>query len=787
MTALNRKLFRDLYHLRGQAVAVSLVIACGVATFIMSFATMESLRWTQETYYQRYRFAQVFAPLKRAPDAVERRIAEIPGVAQVETRVVADVTVDVEGFREPVTGRLISLPEQPAAGLNQLYLRRGRFAASERSDEALVSEAFAVAHNLQPGDAVRAVINGRRQRLTLVGVVLSPEYVMQIRGGDFLPDTKRFGVFWMEREALANAFNMDGAFNDVALTLTEGSAERRVIDRLDVLLRPYGGIGAYGRGDQLSNKYVTDELRQLRGMGMIVPSIFLAVATFLFNVVLSRLVSTQREQIAALKAFGYTRHEIAWHYLKLALVIAAVGEVLGAIVGTWMGRHVTEMYTIFYRFPVFTFQLHAGVVLWATLLTGGAAVLGALVAVRRAGRLPPAEAMRPTPPAVYRRTIVERAGLGWLLSPASRMILRNLERRPWKAGISVLGIALAAAVLVLGSFMEDALDYLIEFQFVKSQRQDVTVAFVEPASPQALYELQRLPGVRRCEPFRSLPTRLRSGNISRRIGIMGLPKGGELFRLLDVHERPASIPREGLFLSEKLAEILGVRLGDSVTVEVLEGRQPVHEATVTGLVSDFGGLNAYMDLEAIHRLMQEGEILSGAFFTVDGNRLDELYATLKETPRVSSVSIKQASLQSFRDTIAENLLRMRTFNVLFASVIAFGVVYNSARISLSERSRELATLRVVGFTRLEISGILLGELAVLTLAAIPCGLAIGYAFAAISTLALNTEMYRIPLVVDRSTFGFAAVVVLAAALFSALVVRRRLDHLDLIAVLKTKE
>jgi putative ABC transport system permease protein len=787
MTALNRKLLRDLYHLRGQAFAVSLVIACGVATFIMSFNTMESLRWTQETYYQRYRFAQVFAPLKRAPDAVERRIAEIPGVAQVETRVVANVTVDVEGFREPVMGRLISLPQQPAGGLNQLYLRRGRFAASGRSDEALVSEAFAVAHDLQPGDRVRAVINGRQQRLTLVGVVLSPEYVMQIRGGDFLPDTKRFGVFWMEREALANAYNMDGAFNDVALKLADTSAETAVIDRLDEVLRPYGGIGAYGRGDQLSNKYVTDELRQLRGMGMIVPSIFLAVATILFNVVLSRLVSTQREQIAALKAFGYTRREIAWHYLKLALVIATVGMVLGAIAGTWMGRNLTEMYTSFYRFPVFKFQLHAGVVVWAALLTGGAAVVGVLGAVRRAGRLPPAEAMRPAPPAVYRRTIVERAGLGWLLSPASRMILRNLERRPWKAGISILGIALAAAVLVLGSFMEDALDYLIEFQFAKSQRQDVTVAFVEPASPQAFYELRRLPGVRQCEQFRSIPTRLRSANVSRRVGIMGLPSDGKLFRLLDIHERPASIPREGLLLSEKLAEILDVRLGDSVTVEVLEGRQPVHEATVAGLVSDFGGLNAYMDLEAIHRLMQEGEILSGAFLTVDANRLNELYATLKETPRVSSVSIKQASLQSFRDTIAENLLRMRTFNVLFASVIAFGVVYNSARISLAERSRELATLRVVGFTRLEISGILLGELAVLTLAAIPCGLAIGYAFAAIATLALDTEMYRIPLVVDRSTFGFAAVVVLAAALFSALVVRRRLDHLDLIAVLKTKE
>ncbi len=787
MKALNRKLLRDLYHLRGQALAVGLVIACGIATFVMSFSTMESLRHTQASYYATYRFAHVFAQLKRAPEGLAPRLAAIPGVGQLQTRVVADVTVDVAGFAEPVTGRLISLPEPNTANLNDLYLRHGRLVEPGRDDEAVVSEAFAVAHDLRPGDTVRVVINGRQQRLRLVGVVLSPEYVMQIRAGDFLPDTKRFGVFWMDREALASAFNMEGAFNDVSLTLTRSASEAEVIDRLDQWLRPYGGVGAFGRGDQMSNRYVTDEIRQLRAMGLIVPGIFLAVAVFLFNVVLSRQVSTQREQIAALKAFGYSKREIAWHYLKLVLVIAVFGVVCGASVGAWMGRDLTEMYTTFYRFPKFTFQLDPGVVLSAFLLTCAAAVVGGLGAVRRASRLPPAEAMRPEPPAVYHRTVVERLGLGGLLSPAMRMILRNLERRPGKAATSILGIALAASVLVLGSFVVDAMNYLIAFQFEKSQRYDMTVAFVEPASAQAEYELRRLPGVMQCEPFRTLPTRIRSGNRSRRVAIMGLPRDGELQRLLDAQERRTPIPPQGLLLSEKLAELLDVGLGDTVTVEVLEGRQPVHEAVVTGLAADFAGTNAYMDLDALHRLMQEGDTLSGAFLTVDANRSKDLYATLKNTPRVASVSLKRATLQSFRETIAENLLRMTTFNVAFASVIAFGVVYNSARISLSERSRELATLRVIGFTRAEISAILLGELAVLTLAAIPGGLLIGYGFAAFTTLGLDTEMYRIPLVVDRATFGFAAVVVLAAALFSALMVRRRLDHLDLIAVLKTKE
>jgi putative ABC transport system permease protein len=257
--------------------------------------------------------------------------------------------------------------------------------------------------------------------------------------------------------------------------------------------------------------------------------------------------------------------------------------------------------------------------------------------------------------------------------------------------------------------------------------------------------------------------------------------------LLDEHERVVQVPRDGLLLSSKLAELLAVRLGDRIRVEVLEGEQPVREVPVSGFITEYGGTNAYMDIGAVHRLLREGDHMTGAFLSVERDRLEQLYLTLKDTPRVSGVTIKAASVKSFHDTIAENLGNIRFFNVLFATVIAFGVVYNSARISLAERSRDLATLRVIGFTRAEISAILLGELAVITLAAIPLGLVVGYLFAAWATLGLNTEVYRIPLVIHRATYGFSVAVVLAASVVSGLMVRERLDHLDLIAVLKTRE
>jgi putative ABC transport system permease protein len=785
--ALDRKLLRDVWQMRGQTLAICLVIGCGVATFVMSLTTVESLSVTQSTYYERYHFADVFSHVKRAPLSLEARIAEIPGVSRVQSRIVADITLDVKGLAEPAVGRLISLPDRGEPVLNRLYLRSGRMCEPGRKGEVVASEAFVLAHKMKPGDRVTGILNGRKEELIIVGVVLSPEYVFQIRAGDLLPDNRRFGVFWMPYSELAPAFDMDGAFNDISLSLMPGASEEEVLRRLNRLTAPYGGDGAYGRYEQVSNRYLSDEIKQQKATGMIGPIIFLSVAAFLLNVVLSRLISTQREQIAALKAFGYTHWEVGLHYLKLVLVIVVIGVGLGTATGAWLGKGLTEMYAQFYRFPVFYYRFHIGIVSLALLVASVAAVLGTIGAVRRAVKLPPAEAMRPEPPADYRPTLVERLGLQRFFTQPARMVLRHLERKPVQALLSITGISLATAILVLGSFSEDAIIYLMEFQFRMNQRQDVMVSFIEPASARALHEVEHLPGVQFVEPFRSASVRMRHEYRSKRLGIIGLPLERRLNMVLDRNEKPITLPSQGMVISEALAELLQVGVGDLVTVEVLQGKRPVCEVPVVGLVDDYAGTNAYMNIETLQALLGEGRTFSGAYLAVDPAQTKTLYRTLKGVPKVAGVTVQSAALQSFQDTVAENLLRMRVFNVIFASIIAAGVVYNTARISLSERSRELATLRVMGFTRGEISAILLGELTVLTLVAIPAGLVLGYAMAALATAALATEMFRIPLVVFHSTYAFATTVVLVAALGSGLLVRRKLDHLDLVAVLKSRE
>jgi putative ABC transport system permease protein len=787
MRVLTRKLFRDILHIRGQAVAIALVIGSGVALYVLMLSTFQSLALTQRTYYSQYRFADVFASLKRAPLTLAADIAAIPGVADVDTRVVVDVTLDVPGVAAPVTGRLISVPEDHRPVLDDIALQAGRYVEPGRAGEIIANQKFAAANHLTVGDTLAAVINGRRQDLRIVGLALSPEYVYAIRPGEHVADDARFGVLWMGRRALADALRMEGAFNDVTLSLVPGTSPEAVITRLDRLIDPYGGLGAVPRARQLSHFFLESELQSLQGIGRVIPIVFLAVAAFLLNIVLGRIVSIQRQEIAALKALGYSNRTVALHFVQFSLLIGTAGAIAGVVAGAWMGRGMTRIYTQFFQFPVLEYQLAARTVIEAIAVGGVAAGVAALGAALRVLRLPPAEAMRPAPPAIYRVSWLERIGSRRWLSQPTRIVIRNVQRHPLRAGLSTLGIAMGGAMMVVGLFSIDSIDFVVDVQFRTAQLYDVVITFVEPVSAPAAQEVERLPGVMASEPMRMVPVKLISGFRSRYGAITGLPDPSRLNRVVDSSLSVRTLPPDGLVLSRKLAEVLGIDRGDRVTVDVLEGARPTREVVVSDLVDEFMGTNAYMRIDALHRLMQEGDSLSGAYLDVDPLAMNRLFSALKSTPAIAGVTLKSAALESFERTLAENIAITRTVTVVFALIIAFGVIYNTSRIALSERARELATLRIIGFSRNDVSYILLGEIAVVTIAALPLSLLLGYGLAAAAVRAYDTEVYRIPLILTARTCVQALTTTIVATLISGALVRRRLNPLDLIAVLKTRE
>ena len=786
LTMLNRKLVRDVWAMRGQSLAVALVVAAGIAIYVMYQANFASLRDTQAAYYARQRFGDVFVSLTRAPQSVAAEIAALPDLSAAETRVVAPAVLTTDAGTRTANARIVSIPGGRRPRVNDLYLRSGRWIEPGRADQVILSDGFARARRLSPGDRLSALINGRSYRLTVAGTALSPEYVYTIPPGELVPDDTRFGVVWMEEGALAAAMNLAGAFNDVVLRLSPGVAPDATMSRLDRLLAPYGGLGAGPRELQLSHWFVSNELKQLQSFGLLLPSIFLVIGAFILNVALTRALALQRTQIAALKALGYGDAAIAWHYIKWALMIGSGGLLMGVAAGYWLGGAIGQLYNDIFRFPDLRFRLPGGVLLGATSLTAVAAAGGAWLAVWRAVRVPPAEAMRPEPPLRYRRSATE-ARLAPRLDASGRMVLRHLARRPLRAVMSTAGIAIAVAVLMFGLIFIDVIDELLVLQFYSIERQDATVTFAQPRSARAVLGLARLPGVLSVEPQRVVAVRLRAGHRERTVPLTGVSRAARLKRVVEAGGRVLDPPISGLAMSRALADALGVEAGDAVSLEALEGGRPVRQVTVTALVDDIFGVAVYMELGALHALMREGDVSTGALLLIDPARKQALAAALEARPLVAGTSFRQEVVRQFRNTMSKNLNVTTLINVIFAAVIAMGVVYNAARVSLSEHSRELASMRVLGFTRGEISMVLLGELVVLTVLALPVGWVMGYYLAELMVSSLQSEVYRIPLTVAPWSVGWASLAVAGAAVVSGLIVRRRLDRLDLVAVLKTQE
>jgi len=787
MNTLNVKLTRDLWRMKGQVLAIIIVILCGITNFVMFMSNMNSLKATREKFYREYVFADVFASLKRAPESVRGQIAGIEGVSSVETRITADVKLAIEGFEEPVTGKILSIPDNGRPEINKLYIRKGRLPDSSRDDEVLLGDTFAEAHRFSLGDRIGAVINGKWKMLTIVGVGLSPEFVLQIRPGAISPDYRRYGLLWMPKTTLATAYDMKGAFNDVVLTCTPHADINAVIRRLDNIINRYGGLEAYGRKDQTSHRFLSEEFKQLEIFSFLFPTIFIAVAAFLLNVVISRTVNTQREQVAILKAFGYGNLEIGLHYFKFVLFTVILGVAGGTATGVWLGRLLGDIYMEYYRFPYLLFRLDIAIVLEAVVISLAAALAGTVHAIRTAAKLPPAEAMRPEQPAKYRKTYIERLGLGRILSQPARIIARNIERRPLRSLLSVIGIAFSCAIMLMSGFFKDAVDYMVHIQFTLSQREDMKVTFVEPTSANAVYSMRGIRGIEYVEGYRTIPARLRFGNRSYKTAIEGIESGSALRQILNEKLKPIFIPPAGIVLTDYLGGYLGIRPGDMLTVEILEGERPMRQVPVAALAKQYMGLMGYMDAPALSHLLREGEALSGVSVVVDPMYKKEIYKQLINMPRVSGAVVIKDEIRNFYDTQAKSMLFFTLIATLMAGAITFGVVYNTARIALSERSRELSSLRVLGYTRGEISYILLGELVLITLAAIPLGFIIGRALCSYLAYAVASDIFRIPVVIEPATYSMAAAVVILSAAISGLIVRHRLDSLNLVEVLKARE
>ncbi|MET0281972.1 MAG: FtsX-like permease family protein [Steroidobacteraceae bacterium] len=784
---LDRKLWRDLGRLKMQMAAVSAVLACGVVLAVMANGMYDSLQRARDQYYGSHRMADLAAGVVRAPLSVVPQLEAIPGLRALEARVAGVGLLDMPGRSDPVSARLVSLPPDRNPRVNDLVLRAGRMPNPARDGEVLVNEAFAETNRLRTGDTLGALIYGRRREVTIVGIASSPEFVFAVAPGALLPEPERFGVLWMGREPLARAFDLDGAFNDLVLRLEPGANATLVARDIDAILARHGGRGAYGRDRMLSAQFMADELNSLQTMARVLPPCFLLVAAFLLNVSLSRLVTTERPNIGLLKAFGYSNGSIALHYAKFALVFGVLGGLLGAVGGRWVGEMVAGIYAGVYRIPGLGFDAGAGVYLQAMAITLLAALAGSVQAVLQAVRLPPAAALAPPAPASFGSAGAAGERLARQLDGKSRMVARRILRFPRRAATTVAGLALALGLMITTQHFPLALERIVAVTFGVAQRMDVMLTFNEPADDAILRDVARLPGVLQVEPLRSSEVIFEAGSRSRRNSVSGVPANAQLNRLLDANLKVVRARDDGLTLSQNLAAKLDVGLGDQVRLQATDGHRVAIELPVVAIVKPYLAASAYVELQTLNRLLREPGRVTSAYLLVDRRQRAAFSARAKQLPRIVSVSYLDNAKASMHKLLTEGSGFFNWLFIVFASMMAAGVAFSAARVTLAEQERDLATLRVLGFGRREASYVLLAEIGALLVIALPIGMLIGRLLSRWLMSQFATDLFTFPYVTAPVAYAKPALFIVVAVAVATLLVRRGVDRLDLVGVLKSRD
>lgn len=790
MKVLNKKLLRQIYRARGQTIAVAMVILCGAANYICVASAHRNLKLTQDTYYQRYRFADFTIMLERAPRTALFKVEAIPGVRQVRGRIIEDVTLDVPGQDEARAGRLISMPDTPQPVLNDVCLLSGRYFEEGVQTEVILSKAFADANGLEPGDSVQASINNKKHTLRVVGIGLSPEYVYTVRNAqELIPSPERFGILWVPRKFAETALDMQEACNDVVGTVDNLEKLEEILDTAEEVLGPYGVFTTIKRQDQISNKLLSDEITGLAVTAKIVPTVFLAIAALIILILLNRMVHNERTQIGLLKAFGYSDWAVALHYVKFALILAVLGCFGAFFVGQWLANGMIKLYGNYYQFPELRSRLYPDVMAESIGISMGFAILGALVAVHRAAQIRPAESMRPLAPRYAYRTVLERATFIWRrFSFTGKMIVRNVSRNKFRAALNVFGITVASGLLLIGFFSVDAMGYLIDFQFREVQREDVKISFVKEHDKSALYEAARLRHVRQAEPLLQYPFTISAGWRSKDMVVIGLQRDAQLMRLLTDKHEPIDVGQNGLVVSDYVADELGLVVGSQVTLKPLMGRVTKEkQVPVSQIIKQYLGMAAYMNIYALSRVLDEPFAMNAALLRTERRRERDLSSHLKDVAAVASVEIKSDSHQTWQDTLAQTMWIMGSFLIFFAGVIAFAVIYNVTLISLAERQRELASLRVLGFTTAEVGRIVYNENLLVSAIGLVLGIPFGMSVCRLMVYAYTNDLYRFPYHIEPRSFAIMVVLTILFVAIANLAVRRNIRRLDMVEVLKARE
>ncbi|MFZ5597034.1 MAG: ABC transporter permease [Bacillota bacterium] len=789
---LLKKLYRTIWQIKGQFFSLVAVVALGITTYICMSTTYYNLEVCKKIFYQECNFADYYFQVIRAPEQVVAQIERVPGVTMVNGRIVKDVSL-IKQDRQKAKVRIVSYQFPEEKKINRLHMFSGRMfedSASASQLTAIVDSQFAAANNLTSGSTLNVLSNGKAVPLTVIGTATSPEFTYPVKDiATMLNDPTSFGVVTLPHKQAQGLLDMEGQINSIIIRISPGSDENRIKESIKAILLPYGYQGEYPQKDQSSNSYINSQLDQLGAETRVIPTLFLIVAAAIQFIMLGRMIKMQRLQIGIMKALGYKNYQIIWYYTSYALVIGFLGTVIGIGLGFLLSIYLTNVYLWFYNLPHYSYNISLSLTVKALVIGMGAGLLSGWLATRRIVKISPAESMRPEPPTQGRKIIFEQWTAFWQrLEPSWKMTLRGIGRNRMRFWVTVMGVSFAVGLLVVAMFFNDSINYSRQMAFYTEQKSDLTAKFAQPVEINEAAQLSGIHGVAVAEPVLEVPVRISANHKFSDVILIGYYPDSRLKTIEGVDGQRLSIPGEGITVSRKTAEKLGIGVGDQVQIETKLGigENHISSCRVMGISRQVAGKNSAASLDTVNKMLQEHNLITGVMLKTDPGLYDKVEREISDIPGVYDIVSREKEVENFN----RNMDSIRTSVWIltgFAILLGCAIIFNSSLISFGERQRELATLRVVGMKSLEIAAVLRNEVILQCLLGLLAGFPLGRLMAEGVARIVSGEVYELQAVVSLQTYTISTFLTMAFVFAGYLIAVRGIKNLDFLEILKNRD
>ncbi|MDQ2086240.1 FtsX-like permease family protein [Herbivorax sp. ANBcel31] len=785
---LHKKMLRDLLKNKVAYLACSVIIAIGLMIFVSMENTYINLNKSMNYFYNEYNFADAFATVESMPLNHLRGITDIPGIEQVSGKLVKDVRVLFSDREDNVYLRLVSVDLEENERLNDIWLMEGtELEKSKRNIWTGIK--FYDANELNYGDDIEVIINGKVTELNVIGKAQSPEHVYVMKDiTDFYPSDKEFGVAYIPYDVMETLFDFNGTINEISFKVDSSHSFEDIKSQLESRLKKYNVSNIVERKDQLSNFMLAEEMKQIEKMSSSIPILFLIVAAIILWIMLKRMVEHQRMQIGTLKASGYSSFQILMHYVSYSVVIGIIGGIVGGVFGFIISDVMIMMYQDIYSLPNLESEISVVYFLMGIIISVIFSSIAGVLGARGVLKLEPAESMCPPAPVSGKKILLENVNIFWeALTVQGKMAVRNIFRSKGRSLFTCMGIAFAFSLMAALFSFVNMFDVIIMDTFEYVQKYDMKVTFypLQNVTP-IIRELEAISDVDLAEPMWEVPVTLTNEHRKNDTIILGLKSNSELYHVVDEKKHRVTILEGGIMLAEPLAKKLDAKIGDILDVETPFTQKENLQIGVANIVPQYIGTNGFMILEDLNALLGHRDAGNSVLLRLPQESTGEIKNRLNESKIVTSIEEIDQTREKYAELMEQAFIMLYVM-ALMAILTGFAIIYNSGLISFSERERELASLRVMGMSNGEVMEVLSFEQIFLGIVGIVVGIPLTYFYNYLLVESFETDFYNFPMVVKPEVFLYALLGTVLATFFAYLSIRKRVKNLSMVEVLKERE